>query len=231
MMSDSKLWEARRLVAKVGAIMLQRNLTDLAGGNISMRVDDTIVMSPTLAGQNKFWELQPEDVLVLDLRGNKLEGEGGISREGPTHLKLLNHFYPVGKAVIHAHPKNTLVFCATRHCIPPILEGTAKFGEINLIEYANGGIFSEKLAENVLAGLIGQEERIAKQAALVLAPWHGVFAIGTSLPATMDAVERIENNAYCYLMSKLLLARTESLEVHRQALMEAMQAAMGGSGE
>ena len=230
-MVDSKLWEARQLVAKVGEILLQRNLTDLAGGNISMRVEDRIVMSPTLAGPNKFWQLQPEEVLILDLEGNKLDGDGGISREAPTHLKLLNHFYPAGRAVIHAHPRNTLVFCVAQQPIPPVLEGVLKFGEIKLVEYANGGTHSEKLAENVLAGLVGQDELVAKQAAVVLAPWHGVFAIGKSLPATLDAVERIENNAYCILMSKLLLAQTDGLEDHRQALMAAIKATRGGSGE
>ncbi len=74
-MSIEKVYEARELVARVGAMMLSRNLTDLAGGNISMRVGDKIVMSPTLAGSKYFWQLDPEQVLVLDLKGNKIDGK------------------------------------------------------------------------------------------------------------------------------------------------------------
>ncbi|MFA5079699.1 MAG: class II aldolase/adducin family protein, partial [Dehalococcoidia bacterium] len=103
-MEQEPLYEARELIAQIGALMFERNLTDLAGGNISMRVEDKIVMSPSYSGARKFWQLKPEDVLVLDLDENLLSGEGKISREAPVHLKLLNSFYPQCQAVIHAHP-------------------------------------------------------------------------------------------------------------------------------
>jgi len=210
--------------------MLERNLTDLAGGNISIRVDDCIAMSPSYAGTRKFWQLQPEDVLVLDLNGNSLEGAGKISREAPTHLKLLNSFYPQGKAVIHAHARNIMVFCAAVQPIPPVLEYTYKFGEIKQAEYARGGVHNEKLAENVYQALKGQEERMANQAAAVMVPWHGLFAIGRDLNATLDAVERIEVNAYSILMGKILLNEGELLDISRQELAERMKSS-GGSGE
>lgn len=230
-MSDLKLKEARMLVAKVGAMMLKRNLTDLAGGNISMRVGDNIVMSPTLAGTRYFWKIEPEQVLVLDLYGNKIEGNGEISRESPTHLKLLQNFYPVGQAVIHAHPRNILVFCATEQPIPPILESVQKFGEIKFAKYANGGTHSEVLAENIYEALRGQETLISKQAAIVMAPWHGVFAVGKDLLSTLDAVDRIENNAYCILMGKILLTDPDRLNVHRLHLSEAMKGSKDYGGE
>jgi L-fuculose-phosphate aldolase len=230
-MKNILLLEARQLVARVGGLMLQRNLTDLAGGNISMRVEDMVVMSPTLAGTNKFWELDPKEVLILDLDGNKLEGNGEISREAPTHLKLLKHFYPGGQAVIHAHPRNILVFCAAQKSIQPVLEGVLKFGEIQLVEYANGGTRSDKLAENVLNGLIGQEKLISNSAAIVLSPWHGVFAVGKSLYTTLDSIDRIETNAYCILMSKLLLSGLDQLEDHQQALIKAVKETKGKSEE
>ena len=84
--TDEKIFQARKLVAKVGALMLRRNLTDLAGGNISMRIGKKVLMSPTLAGTYKFWNIKPEEVLVLDLEGKKLDGYGDISRESTTHL-------------------------------------------------------------------------------------------------------------------------------------------------
>lgn len=230
-MSDLFLFEARKLVAKVGAMMLKRNLTDLAGGNISMRVEDKIVMSPTYAGTRHFWQIEPEQVLVLDLNGNKIEGNGEISRESPTHIKLLQNFYPAGQAVIHAHPRNILVFCATEQPIPPVLEGVLKFGEIKLAKYANGGTHSEKLAEYVYEALRGQEQLISKQAAVVMAPWHGVFAVGKDLLITLDAVDRIENNAYCILMGKILLSDPDRLDVHRLRLGNAIKETKGNGGE
>jgi L-fuculose-phosphate aldolase len=229
-MDNSALNEARKLIAQAGSIMLERNLTDLAGGNISIRVDDRIAMSPSYAGTRKFWQLHPEDILVLDLKGNLLEGDGKVSREAPTHIKLLNSFYPQGKAVIHAHARNIMVFCAAVQPIPPVLEYTYKFGEIKHAQYARGGVHNEKLAENVCQALKGQEERMYNQAAAVMVPWHGLFAIGKDLYATLDAVERIEVNAYSILMGKILLNESGSLDISRQELAERMKSS-GGSGE
>jgi L-fuculose-phosphate aldolase len=229
-MDNSALNEARKLIAQVGKIMLERNLTDLAGGNISIRVDDRIAMSPSYAGTRKFWQLQPEDILILDLKGNLLEGDGKVSREAPTHIKLLNSYYPQGKAVIHAHARNIMVFCAAVRPIPPVLEYTYKFGEIKQAEYARGGVHNEKLAENVYQALKGQEERMVNQAAAVMVPWHGLFAIGKDLHATLDAVERIEVNAYSILMGKILLNGGELLDISRQELAERMKSS-GGGGE
>ena len=224
------MYEARELIAQVGKIMLDRNLTDLAGGNISIRVKDKIAMSPSYAGTRKFWQLEPEDVLVLDLQGNLLEGGGKISREAPVHLKLLNSFYPQSQAVVHAHPRDVMVFCAARQGIPPVLENTYKFGEIKLAEYARGGVQSTQLAENVYKALCGQEKRMAKQAALVLVPWHGLFAAGKDLHSVLDAVERIEVNAHCILMGRVLLDDEDMLYRSRHDLARQMENA-GGEGE
>jgi L-fuculose-phosphate aldolase len=229
-MQSQLLNEARELIAQVGRIMLERNLTDLAGGNISVRVYDKVVMSPSYAGSRKFWQLKPQDVLVLDLQGNLLEGEGTVSREAPTHLKLLKAFYPKGQAVIHAHARNIMVFCATRQTIPPVLEYAYKFGDIRLAEYARGGTHSEQLAENVYKELCGQEERMAKHAAAVMVPWHGLFAIGKDLYAALDAVERIEVNARCILYGKMLLNDEDKLYRSRHDLAKHLESA-GGEGE
>jgi L-fuculose-phosphate aldolase len=229
-MEQKSLYEARELVAQVGKIMLERNLTDLAGGNISMRVDDKIAMSPSYAGTRKFWQLKPEDVMVLDLQGNLLEGDGKISREAPVHLNLLNSFYPQAKAVIHAHPRNIMVFCAARQAMPPVLEYTYKFGEIKLAEYARGGVQNKQLAENVYKVLCGQEKRMAAQAAAVIVPWHGLFAAGKDLYSVLDAIERIEVNARCILMGRLLLHDEDMLYRSRHDLAKQMESS-GGEGE
>jgi L-fuculose-phosphate aldolase len=229
-MDIATLDEARELIAQVGRIMLERNLTDLAGGNISVRIEDKIAMSPSYAGSRTFWRLKPEKVLVLDLQGNLLEGEGKVSREAPTHLKLLNEFYPQGQAVIHAHARNIMVFCATRQAIPPVLEYAYKFGEIKLAEYARGGVHNEQLAENVYQALSGQEGRMAKQAAAVMVPWHGLFAMGKDLYSVLDAVERIEVNARCILYGKMLLNDEDKLYRSRHDLAKHLEAA-DGDGE
>ena len=220
--------EGRKLIAKVGALMFERNLTDLAGGNISLRIEDKVLMSPSYAGTYKFWEIEPEEVLVLTLDREKIEGEGDISREAPTHMKLLNYFYPDAKAVIHAHPQNIQVFCAAQQPIPPVLEGNVRYGDIKLAKYANGGSHSEELAENVLEALKGQEKLIGEYAAAVLAPWHGIVSVGRDLQAVLDTIERIDINARCILLGQGLLPKNEWIKKSQTDLQKAVEGSVGG---
>ncbi len=196
------LGKTRKLIAEYGAELYERRLTDVAGGNISVRVGDVILMTPTLAGGEWHWHLLPEQVLTFDLKGNQLEGEGTISREAKVHFTLLNEFYPDGQSVVHGHSRNVLVFCAAEKPIPPVLNCTMKFGEIPQIPDAASG--TQQLADNVAEAMRSQRERIRKQAAAVMAPRHGIFVLGKDLKAAFDATERIDTNAFCILMGSSL---------------------------
>ncbi len=213
---DQKIAEARAKIAEIGAFLFDRQLTDAAGGNISVRVGDLVCISPRYSGSKRQWQLKPEDVLVADLNRNILEGTGDISRESNVHFKLHTDFREAGTAVIHAHPRNLLVFAALAKPMPPVLEATRKFGEVKVVEYAPA--HSPILAENVAGALRGQESRISKHAAGVIAPWHGLFLMGKDLDAAFDAVERFDANAYIILMARQaglgdeLLRQTSAME-------------------
>ncbi len=193
--------QTRQWVAETGRLLFQRHLTDLAGGNISARAGDLLCMTPRYSGSKYHWDLRPEDVLVVDLQENILEGEGAISREAGVHFALMREFKD-GQAVIHAHPRNVMVFSMARQPIHPVLEGTAKFGVVKVCQPAPS--HTPELPEFVAAEFRGQEATIRKQGAAVLAPWHGIFVIGKDLDAALDTVERIDTNAYCLMMGRLL---------------------------
>lgn len=207
---------ARAKVARLGRMLFDRHLTDAAGGNISTRVGDVVCMSPSYSGSKRQWQLQPEDVLIVDMDANILEGEGRLTREAHVHFKLHREFGEHGTGVIHAHSRNLLVFAAMAKSMPPVLEANLKFGEVKCIEYAPA--HSPKLAENIAGALRGQEDRIRKQAAGVIAPWHGTFLIGKDIDAAFDAVERFDTNAYILLMAQQAFGVTDLLAQQRAAL-------------
>jgi L-fuculose-phosphate aldolase len=192
--------QARASIARFGAMMFERQLTDAGGGNISVRVGDKICISPRYSGQQRQWALKPEDVLVLDEDGNILEGDGQNSRESQVHLKLHHQFKDVGSAVIHCHARNVLVFASARKPMVPVLEANLKFGVVPVVGYAPA--HSAQLSDNILGALMGQEARIRKHAAAAIAPWHGIFLMAKDLPAAFDAAERMDTNAYCILMGQ-----------------------------
>lgn len=187
----------REKITRIGRMLFERKLTDAAGGNISVRVGDKICITPRYAGQKFQWQLDPSQVLVCDLEGNQLEGNGIASREAKAHFRLYRD-YPDGNAVVHCHPRNVLVFCSLGQPILPVLEATLKFGEIKVVPFAPA--HSQQLADFISGGIQGQEARIRKQAAAVIARWHGLFVLGRDLDAAFDAAERIDVNARILLM-------------------------------
>jgi L-fuculose-phosphate aldolase len=123
-----------------------------------------------------------------------------FSREGKAHLAIYHAFPSVG-AVIQAHPLHVLPFCVAERPIEPCLEATQKFGVVELVPQAPA--HSAELAENVVAGLEGKEERIRTQAAVVLLPKHRIIVAGKDLLPAVDALERIDWNAYSLMAMKL----------------------------
>ena len=215
MVLTDEVQAGRALVARIGRFLFDRHLTDAGGGNISLRVDDVYCMSPTLAGQMRQWQLDADDVLVVSKSGDILEGAGGLTRESAVHFGLHERFGDWGKAVIHSHPRNLMVFACCNRPMPPIMEATRKFGLTPVIEYAPA--HSPKLGERIADTMIGREAMIAKHAAGAIAPWHGLFLMGKNLEAALDAVERLDTNAYVLMMSRHLsaspLLREESAQM------------------
>ena len=197
------LAQTRKKIAETGRMVFERHLTDAAGGNISTRVgDDLVCITPRYSGSKRHWQLQPNQVLVTDMLGNKFDGDGDVSRESKVHYRLYQEF-PDGMAVLHSHPRHVMVFVASGQPIEPVLEATLKFGTIPVVDKF-APAHSERLADFIAEAMQGKEEAIRKYAVAVMAPWHGLFVVGKDLDAAFDLTERIDTNAYCILMSRLL---------------------------
>ncbi|HRA67110.1 MAG TPA: class II aldolase/adducin family protein, partial [Caldilinea sp.] len=135
--------------------------------------------------------------------GDELFQQPRFSREGKAHLAVYREFPDVG-AVIHAHPFHVLPFCVAGRSIEPVLEATQKFGVTPVVPFAPA--HSADLARHVVESLRGREANIRKQAAAVLLPKHGIIVAGLDLWAAIDAVERIDWNAWCILSQGMMPA-------------------------
>jgi len=191
----------REQLAYIGRMLFERRLMDTAGGNISARQGNRIFISPKYSGSKRHWQLDPEDFIEREIGSNEVLNHPMFSREGKAHVAIYLNF-PDVKGVIHAHPFHILPFCAAGKTIEPMLEQTQKFGVIQLVKAAPA--HSAELAENIVAGLRGQEKAIQTQAAAVLVPQHGIIVAGRDILAAVDALERIDWNAWCILAQRLL---------------------------
>ncbi|HQY90726.1 MAG: class II aldolase/adducin family protein [Caldilinea sp.] len=183
--------------------MFERRLTDMAGGNISVRAGDQLFVTPRYAGSKQHWQLATDDILCGPIAGDELFQNPRFSREGKAHLAVYRAFPDVG-AVIHAHPFHVLPFCVAGRSIEPVLEATQKFGVTPVVPFAPA--HSADLARHVVESLRGREANIRKQAAAVLLPKHGIIVAGLDLWAAIDAVERIDWNAWCILSQGMMPA-------------------------
>lgn len=186
--------DPREKLCEAGRVMFAKRLTDMAGGNISLCEGDTVYMSPRYSGQRYHWNLTPDLIVTGRWASDEIAEDPNFSREGWSHLFLYRNF-PEVKAVVHAHPFHVMPFVAFQKPIEPVLESTQKFGVIQLCGAAPA--HTKKLGENIVAVMRGQEEQMRKQAAGVLIPFHGIILAGADFDKTFDALERIDENAYC----------------------------------
>lgn len=196
--------EQRMELAKVGKFMVEKNLTNNAGGNISMKVDEDetynyFVLSPKQAGQLKYWNLNPEDVIVLKQdkqtkQFEKIEGTGHYTRETSLHLNIFNEC-PQTKSIIHAHPYQSMGFVTFGEEVPLACENVMKLIEVPVLAFAPAT--SPELAQVVKEHLSTNQDKYKSMDAFSFGlRGHGiVMATSSSLDVTLDYLERLEYNS------------------------------------
>lgn len=95
------LEELKRLVYEANMELPARGLITYTWGNVSGidREKCLFVIKPSGVD---YENLHPEDMVVMDLEGNKVEGELKPSSDTPTHLELYKAFPEIG-GVVHTH--------------------------------------------------------------------------------------------------------------------------------
>jgi L-fuculose-phosphate aldolase len=198
---DRNMDTITKQIAYIGHIMFERRLTDMAGGNISVRDGDILYITPRYAGCKWHWQLTHDDIVVGPVITDDLLVNPSFSREGRSHLAVYRAFIEV-QAIIHAHPFHILPFCASKTPIQPVLRATEKFGTLSYIDDVPP--YSDEQVESIVANLLGKEELMSTAAAAVLLPKHGIFLAGHDLFKVLDALERIDTNAWCILTQSMI---------------------------
>ncbi|VBB06548.1 Hypothetical protein LUCI_1784 [Lucifera butyrica] len=105
-----KVWQANLELKKQGLVIH-------TWGNASGidREKQLIVIKPSGV---EYDELQPEDMVVLDLDGNQVEGKLRPSSDTPTHLVLYKMFPSIG-GVVHTHSTCATAWAQAQRPIPP----------------------------------------------------------------------------------------------------------------
>ena len=95
------LEELKKEVYEANMLLPKYKMVTFTWGNVSGidREKGLFVIKPSGVDYDK---LTPEDMVVVDLQGNKVEGDLNPSSDTPTHLELYRNFDNIG-AVVHTH--------------------------------------------------------------------------------------------------------------------------------
>ena len=185
--------EIRERIVMHGRSLFERGFTCGSSGNISVRLPDGILVTPT---NSCLGRLDPDRISKLNWNGDLLAGDKP-SKEAFLHMSV----YDVREsesAIVHLHSTYSVaVSCLSevddRDVLPPITAYyVMRVGKLPLIPYFAPG-------DPELAGAVGQAATTTK--AMLLAN-HGPVVAGATLDAAVYAMEELEETAKLYLMLK-----------------------------
>jgi L-fuculose-phosphate aldolase len=184
------LQQEREEVVFFGRKLITSNLTTGSGGNLSIfnRQSGYIAIKPTGVD---YFKMRPEDVVVMNLEGEIIDGYLKPSSEVSLHLGLLRARSDIN-AVVHTHQ----VYAATLACLNweiPAVHYLVGFSgnKVPLALYATYG--TPELAQNVI-------QAIGQYNACLMAN-HGIVTVGTTLSAAFNVAEELELVARLYYQS------------------------------
>jgi L-fuculose-phosphate aldolase len=169
---------AREQVAAACARLAREGLVVGTAGNVSMRVDDQIVVTPT---GGVFGEMGADDMAVVDRDGKVMDGGRGPSSELALHLLLYDR--NDAGAVVHTHaPYATALSCVLDE-VPPVHYSMLMFGgSLRVAPYATFG--TEELARNVETALEGRTACLMQN--------HGHVGYAHDLDAAVESALLVE---------------------------------------
>lgn len=124
------LEELKQKVYEANMLLPKYNLITFTWGNVSGidREKGLVVIKPSGV---EYDIMKPEDMVVVDLKGNKVEGDLNPSSDTPTHIRLYNESEKIG-GIVHTHSRWATVFSQAGRGISPY--GTTQadyfYGEI-----------------------------------------------------------------------------------------------------
>jgi L-ribulose-5-phosphate 4-epimerase len=175
----------RRDVYAMNLELPRHGLVAWTSGNASGRDIGTgyVVIKPSGV---RYDDLTPDNMVVVDLDGNIVEGTLKPSVDTTTHLYVYRHRPDVG-GMVHTHSAYATSFAMLGQSIPVYLTAMGdEFGiEIPVGDYCQIG-----------GDLIGQEiVRAIGTSPSILMKSHGVFAIGKNVEAAVKAAVMTEDVA------------------------------------
>jgi len=187
--------DLRQQLAQVTTELYQAGMVTASGGNLSVRAAERPGAAWITPSRLFKGALRPEQMILVDLEGNRLAGDGEPSVEVGYHAAILK-LRPEVNAVVHTHAPLATAFGMCDLTMPPISTEAILVRDYPVIPFLVGG--TEDLAQAVIGSL---GKGMANGAYLRN---HGLITLGSSLRQAADRTCTVEHAIKVLLICKAL---------------------------
>lgn len=182
--------EEKKEIIQTAKKLMACGIIKLTTGNLSLRCGEHVIFTPSGMDYN---ECKTDDMVVVDMKGKKVEGLRTASKESDGCLYIYEHM-PKVNAIIHTHQVYATAVGLIADTLPAILttQASACGGEIKVVPYAPAG--------SLETGIYAVENLGDKRA--VILKHHGVTVVGKDLNEAMHSAIYLEEASEAYLAVK-----------------------------
>ena len=210
---EQRIKQLKERVCNANLTLKKSNLITLTWGNVSGKDEESglIIIKPSGVSYDT---MKPEDMVVVDLDGNTVEGTYRPSSDLPTHLYLYKQFPSLG-GIVHTHSTFATAFAQSGKEI--VAYGTthadAFYGSIPCTRDLTEAEISEAYEWNT-GKVIDEAVRDFIAVPGIIVKNHGVFTWGETAEKAVENAITLEEVAKMAFLTEQLNSNTQRIDQH-----------------
>ena len=210
---EQRIKQLKERVCNANLTLKKSNLITLTWGNVSGKDEESglIIIKPSGVSYDT---MKPEDMVVVDLEGNTVEGTYLPSSDLPTHLYLYKQFPSLG-GIVHTHSTFATAFAQSGKEI--VAYGTthadAFYGSIPCTRDLTEAEISEAYEWNT-GKVIAEAVRDFIAVPGIIVKNHGVFTWGETAEKAVENAITLEEVAKMAFLTEQLNLSVQPLDRH-----------------
>ena len=210
---EQRIKQLKERVCNANLMLKQSNLITLTWGNVSAKDEESglIIIKPSGVSYDT---MKPEDMVVVDLDGNTVEGTYRPSSDLPTHLYLYKQFPSLG-GIVHTHSTFATAFAQSGKEI--VAYGTthadAFYGSIPCTRDLTEAEISEAYEWNT-GKVIAEAVRDFIAVPGIIVKNHGVFTWGETSEKAVENAITLEEVAKMAFLTEQINPSIQRIDQH-----------------
>jgi L-ribulose-5-phosphate 4-epimerase len=207
----------KQRVLEQNIALVKHGLVVLTWGNVSAKDEESglVVIKPSGVSYDV---MRAEDMVVVDLAGNVVEGDYNPSSDLPTHLYLYNEFPTIG-GIVHTHSTYATAFAQAGRDIPALgtTHADAFYGAVPCSRSLTPEEIADRYEHNTGKVIAETVAKCVEEIPGVLVKNHGVFTWGKHAEKAVENAVTLEEVAK---MASITLALNPTAPAVDQELLD-----------